>query len=185
MRRMSYGVALGAAVAITVGMSAQTPQTPEAKPQRPATGNQQAAPAGATVTVEGCLMREDDALGPGPTVTERAFYERDHILTQTKMIKGAAPGAATAAAGDASDKPTGTAGTQGRMYDVEGIERERLEELVGRRVQVEGTFDNVAAATRDVRAKRGDDLVEIRGTTIRQVAGECPAPTKPGERKSQ
>ena len=61
------------------------------------------------------------------------------------------------------------------MYEVEGIDDERLKQHVGKRVQIDGTFENVdrARATPE-RATPADDLVEIRGTTIRQVPGECP-----------
>jgi hypothetical protein len=45
---------------------------------------------------------------------------------------------------------------------------------VGRRVRIEGTFENVdRARATPQRQTPTDDLVELRGTTIRQVAGEC------------
>lgn len=52
----------------------------------------------------------------------------------------------------------------------------QLKQHVGHRVQIEGTFENVDRATATPeRRTPADDLVEIRGTVIRQVAGECPA----------
>ena len=187
-RRRTCGVALGAAAALTLGLAAHA-DTTQAKPQSPAAQTQETTGSSSKVTVEGCLMREQDVLGPGPLTTERAFYDRDHILTQSKMITGSAP--AGVASAEAGQTPTGTTGgastvtSRGPMYDVEGIDRERLEKFVGRRVQIEGTFENLAVAQRDVPAKRADDLVEIRGTSIREVPGECEAPRKAGERKPQ
>jgi hypothetical protein len=51
-----------------------------------------------------------------------------------------------------------------------------LKQKVGRRVQLEGTFENVdrSSATPEP-GTPADDLVEIRATTIRQVAGTCAA----------
>ena len=45
-------------------------------------------------------------------------------------------------------------------------------------VQIDGAFENVDRATAaPEKTTPADDLVELRGTTIRQVAGEC-APVK-------
>jgi hypothetical protein len=57
------------------------------------------------------------------------------------------------------------------MYKVEGIDDEKLKQHVGRRVQIEGTLENVDRTG----ATGAADLAEIRGTVIRQVAGDCPA----------
>lgn len=141
--------------AVAVSVMAQTPppttQTPPAS---------QAGP----VTVEGCLVREADVPGRKPNVAERVGITEDYIMTSTKMVKGTAPAPPAARPGD---KPVGTAGAAA-MYEVEGIGEDKLKELVGRRVQVDGTFDpRPPSAT-------SDDLVQIRGTAIRQVTGECP-----------
>ena len=62
------------------------------------------------------------------------------------------------------------------MYEVEGIDDDRLKQHVGHRVQIDGTFENVDRATATPESRTpADDLVEIRGTVIRQVAGQCPA----------
>jgi hypothetical protein len=86
------------------------------------------------------------------------------IWIYTKMVNGSAPRAGTAQA-----RP-------GETPEVEGIDDERLKQHVGCRVHIDGTFENVerARATPE-RGTPADDLVEIRGTTIRQVAGECAA----------
>jgi hypothetical protein len=126
------------------------------------------------VTVEGCVMREADVPGQRPNVAERAGIAEDYILTRTKIIKGSAPGSTGQAR--SAETPTGTSGTQAAMYEIEGINDEQLKQHVGRRVQIDGTFESVdwAKATPE-RGTPADDLVEIRRTTIRQVAGNCPA----------
>jgi hypothetical protein len=143
-----------------------TPANP--KPQEPATPAAQAT-APASVTVEGCLVREQDVPGRKPNVAERAGVMEDYVLTNTKIVKGSAP------AGSAAEpKPGETAtGTSGRspMYDVKGLDDGKLKTLVGQRVQIEGSF---ADLSRDPSATPGEDLADIRGTTIRQVPGECP-----------
>lgn len=172
MRRSLFAIALACGLAMTTAAAAQNPQTPP--PRTPPTTDQPAMQAQATVTVEGCVMREADVPGRKPNVAERAGIAEDYILTSTKMVKGSAP-AGTAGARP-GDKPTGTTGMQAAMYEIEGIDDEKLKEHVGHRVQIDGTFENVdrARATPE-RTTPADDLVEIRGTTIRQVAGECPA----------
>jgi hypothetical protein len=178
MSKYSFGWALAGAFVLTASVAAQNP--PQTQPPTPRTPTTQdpARPQDQArmVTVEGCLMREADVPGRRPNVAERAGIAEDYILTSTKMIKGSAPGTGTTAQTRPGGQPTGTAGTQGAMYEVEGIDDERLKQHVGRRVQIEGTFENVdrAKATPE-RGTPADDLVEIRGTTIRQAAGECPA----------
>ena len=176
MRRYLFGSALAGTLAFTATLAAQNPQT---QPQTPRTSSAQPARTqdqAQTVTVEGCLMREADVPGRRPNVAERAGIGEDYILTSTKMIKGSAPGSGATTQTRPSDQPTGTAGTRGAMYEVEGIDDAQLKQHVGRRVQIDGTFENVdrARATPE-QTTPADDLVEIRGTTIRQVAGDCPA----------
>jgi hypothetical protein len=62
------------------------------------------------------------------------------------------------------------------MYEIEGITEDQLKQHVGKRVQIDGTFENVdRARTAPEKGTPADDLVEIRGTAIRQVTGSCPA----------
>jgi hypothetical protein len=166
MSRYMIGSALAAVCALTVGVAAQQPppQTPQTQTKTPST-----QAAAATVTVEGCLVREQDVPGRKPSVVERAGVAEDYILTSAKMIKGSAPQASAQAK---PGRPVGTAGSQAPMYDVKGIDNDRLKPLVGRRVQIDGTF---ADLTKDPSAGPTEDLADIHGTTIRQVAGECPA----------
>jgi hypothetical protein len=115
-------------------------------------------------------MREEDVPGRKPNVAERAGIAEDYILTSIKMVKGSAPSAAPRA-GEA----VGTSGTRGAtMFEVEGIDDAELKKHVGKRVQIDGSFENTDRAKAAPEAGTpADDLAEIRGTVIRQVAGEC------------
>ena len=146
-----------ATMALAVGAAAQAPQTqPPTRPAAPQTSST------ATVTVEGCLVREQDVPGRKPNIVERQGVMEDYILTSTKIVKGA-------------DKPTGTAGSSAasRMYQVKGIDDKMLKSLVGKRVQVEGTLKDLDEPAKP--APGAEDLADIQGASIRQVSGECPA----------
>ena len=175
MRRYAFGCGLAGALALTATIAAQNPQQQPPTPRTPTTQDPARPQEQARmVTVEGCLVREADVPGRKPNIAERAGIAEDYILTSTKMVKGTAPASTTAQA-RSGDTPTGTSGTQA-MYEVEGIDDERLKQHIGRRVQIDGTFENVDRATATPeRRTPADDLVEIRGTAIRQVSGECPA----------
>lgn len=166
MRHNLFGLAVAGAMALAAAVGAQTPpQTQEPRTGQP-TPRQQAQ----KVTVEGCLMREADVPGRSPNVAERAGLGEDYILTTVKIIKGSAPGGARA-----GETPTGTTGARETMYEVGGIDDEKLKELVGQRVQIEGTFeDDTTAPPRADTGTPTDDLVELRGISIRKVAGTCP-----------
>jgi hypothetical protein len=71
------------------------------------------------------------------------------------------------------------------MYEVHGLDD--LDDHAGQRVQIDGTFENVedareasreaaASGTADDAQEAAEDLVELRGTAIRQVAGSCATP---------
>ena len=149
-----------AAMALAISAAAQAPATaPNPKPASPAASQ---AASTAAVTVEGCLVREQDVPGRKPNVAERVSVGEDYILMSTKIVKGA-------------DKPTGTSGTAGpsRMYQVKGIDDERLKALAGKRVQVEG---NLKDLDEPATPKPGaEDIADIQGAAIRQVSGDCPA----------
>jgi hypothetical protein len=159
MRLLVGACALSAVTALSAGLAAQgAAGTPQSQPPAAA-----AAQSG-TVTVEGCLAREDEIPGRKPNIAERQGIMEDYILTSTKIVKGSAPKAA--------DRPTGTAGTAPltAMYHVKGLNDDRLKPLLGRRVQVEGTLQDL-----DKPAGGSTDLPDIQATTIRQVTGDCPA----------
>lgn len=174
MRRYLIGCTLAGAVALGATVAAQDPPAQQPTPPTPTTQDPARPQDQARmVTVEGCLVLEADVPGRKPNVAERAGVAEDYILTSTKVVKGSAP-VGTTAQSRPGDTPIGTAGTQGVMYEVEGIDDERLKQHVGRRVQIDGMFENIdrAKATPEG-GTPADELVQIHGTTIRQVAGEC------------
>jgi hypothetical protein len=172
MNRRSIGCAIAAMLALAASISAQNPPpNPQSQPQTPAS----AAPSeGAVVTVEGCLVREQDVPGRRPNIVERQGVMQDYILTSTKIVKGSAAASGTAEA--RPGQPAGVAGAVGTagssaMYHVKGISNEKLTELVGRRVQVDGKLQDLDRAA----PRTSEDLPDIQATAIRQVTGECPA----------
>jgi hypothetical protein len=174
MSRYLFGCAAAAVLAMASSLGAQQypPQT------QPTTRNPTAQEPAQKVTVEGCLVREEDVPGRKPDVAERAGVLEDYILTDAKIIKGSAPGTRTGEA-KPGETPAGTTGTRPMMYEVQGIDDEQLKKHGGRRVQIEGTFENVdRAQARPETQTPPDDLVQLRGTVIRQVSGECPPKKK-------
>jgi hypothetical protein len=165
--------ALATAQARQGGSNSPTPSSP----QTPAVSVQP------TVTLVGCLYREDQVPGRKPNVAERAGILEDYILAgASAMSTQAQPGAAAPA-------PTGTSGsalTTGNMYKVENIPDERLKALVGKRVEVTGRIDAEGSPTRP--AGPGPDrglgpdrinLPEFEASSIQETAGTCPAAPAP------
>jgi hypothetical protein len=164
MSHYLFGCIAAGMLAGSAAIAAPEPQYPPPKASTPAAQPAQMA------TVEGCIAKEEDVPGRKPNVAERAGVLEDYILTQARVVKGSAPGSPQAKPGET---PTGTSGAQ-TMYEIEGITDERLKQLVGKRVQIEGRFENVdRAQARPESRTPADDLVEIRGTTIREVSGDC------------
>src|SRR5262245_44796157 len=168
-------IACAAAFAFAIGLSAQTPpaggaqtppgggaQTPPAGRQTqppPQTTGAAAAPGG-SATIEGCLMKESDvrkgAAGGAGTVVEKATGTEDYILSAAKVLKGTAP--ASAASAGAPATPTGTSGAvTALMFDVRGLDQDKLKPFEGKRVEIDGTF---ADATRSATAGATQDLVD-------------------------
>jgi hypothetical protein len=163
MSRKTFGWSFAGMFVLAAGLAAQEPVYPQPPSRTPVAPEQKA-----TVTVEGCLVREQDVPGRKPNVAERAGILEDYILTNAKMVKGSAPQASAAKPG----APVGTSGMASPMYDVKGIPDEKLKELVGKRVQIEGTFTDVS---KDPTAGATEDLADLQGTTIRAASGDCPA----------
>lgn len=134
-----------------------------------------AQPPSAQVTVEGCLMSEADVPGRQPSLTERAGIRQDYILTTTKVVKGSEPRTITAATQPGATS-TSTARGAAAMYKVEGVSGDDLKRHLGRRVQIDGVFENLGSAqvTPEGQGPSGA-LVQIRGTMIRPAAGDCAA----------
>ncbi len=160
---------------VTVAVGAQTPPQQPPPTQRPTMRTAPAQDQSKVVTVEGCLMREADVPGRKPNVTERAGIGEDYILTTTKMVKGSEPRTVTA-----PTKPGDTATSSSRgaaaMYEVEGISDDDLKPYLGRRVQIDGAFENLGSPQVTPEGQgSANALVQIRGTMIRPAVGNCAA----------
>jgi hypothetical protein len=134
------------------------------------------------ITIEGCLMREQDIPGRQPNVAERAGIQEDFILAGARVVKGTAPQAAdaTRAAQPAAGQPGsdvartsgGAAQNLSPMYDVKNLDSDRLKPLVGKRVQIEGRLSDT---NRSPSAAASQDLVDIQGSSIKEIPGQCPS----------
>jgi hypothetical protein len=168
-RLIACGIACAAA--LTVSLSAQN--SPQQSP--PSSATQDRPAAGEMVTVEGCLFKEINVPGRKPPEGEqsRVIRDNDYVIADAKMIKGSAP-AGTSGARPA-ETPRGTSGvvTSGPMFKVEEIDLGQLEKNAGQRVQIDGAFQHVDRASAPVSS--GNDLIKLRGTAMRKVAGECPS----------
>lgn len=155
MTRQALGTALTGALVISTAAvltAAGAPSSQQARAQAQAAERAEAQ----AVTVEGCVSREQDVAGRRPNLVERAGVAEDYILTQTKMIRGKAPAFAGRAA----------------MYEIGDLDSDQLKPYVGKRVQIDGTFDHAdRAAEKPSETTPNDDLVELNGTRIREVAG--------------
>jgi hypothetical protein len=147
---------LGLVFTMAIGSAAYAQSVP--KPAGTASSGQS---AGASVTVEGCVMKEVDVPNRRPPENQKAQAEADddYVLTNTKIISGTAPSA--------------PANSPSLMYDIEGITKDQLKSHVGKRVQIDGAFDHLENAKLPVTF--ATDLVEIKGTALRSAAGACPS----------
>jgi uncharacterized protein YdeI (BOF family) len=161
--------------------AAQPPQNPP--PQTPSTARTPATAEQPPTTLVGCLYREDQVPGRKPNVAERAGILEDYILADAS-IKSAKPGATPGATGTA-----GTAPSSGKMYKVEGPSDEQLKSLVGKKVEVMGRIDpegRPGAKPASPQPDRGlgpdqINLPEFEASSIREIAGACPASPAPGK----
>jgi len=146
---------------------------------------------GQGTTITGCVYRERDVPGRTPNVAERAGVLEDYILAE---LGTQGTGSAT------GDSSSGTAGTTGgaaasesarpmgkKMYKLEFVDDEKLQKLVGKRVEVTGRADAEKTDARAAGAPAGTDrsvgpdrieLPEFEVTSIREVPGTCPATPK-------
>lgn len=175
----------GALVAAQAPADQQSPSQPPSGAQSPAPAPTQAptqqpqtqtrtptqASAAASTTVTGCVYREADVPGRTPNVAERAGVLEDYILADVRMSPAGA-GAATGTSGaggaagaigsaGAGGAPTtgGAAATTGSssasMYKLELVDDDKLQALVGKRVEVTGRIDR----------ESGDAAPRPQGTT--------------------
>lgn len=189
----------------------QQPQSQQPDAQRPQTQQPaQAAPATQktpTTTLVGCVYRERDVPGRAPNVAERVGVLEDYILMELPgaTATAAAPGAtsergetasAAGAAGDRQAEARGTTGAaatagaaaKGRMFKLEFVDDDRLQSLVGRRVQVTGQVDAeegdsrntagaVSSTTDKIIGRDQVNLSEFEVSSITEVDGTCPTLT--------
>jgi hypothetical protein len=152
----------------------QRPSSPTPSPS-PTTGAVSQQPSSASSTFVGCLYAESQIPGRAPNAAERAGVAEDFILANATMSGATTPGATPGAAG--------TSGTtrSGGMYKVEDISADRMKPLVGKRVEVMGRVDaesNAPAGAASPNRSLGGDAIslsEIKATSIKEVAGTCPA----------
>jgi hypothetical protein len=161
---LTFGFICSAFVTVAAAQQAQPPATAaEAREQQ----------ATQMVTIEGCLMREADVPGRRPIEADRERVKRDddYILTDSKVIKGTAPAAASPRASD--PQPTGTSGVAPQMFKVEKLPLDELHGHRNQRVRIEGTFRYPDRAGNVV--SPATDLVKIDGTKLTSIEGTSPA----------
>lgn len=178
MRR--YGIAFGvAAFCAAATISAQEQQPPATStPQPPATTRPAEQTSGATVTLSGCVYKEQDVPGRSPNIAERAGVLEDYVLAHVESKSSSESGAVgTSGSADAGKK----------MYKLEQIADDRLQALVGKRVEVTGRIDaepgdtgrptGTSGAAQPDRSAGPDDieLPEFEVASIKEVDGTCPA----------
>jgi hypothetical protein len=170
---------LAGALAVLMAAPLVAAQAPAQNPTT--TQPQVAATVKPTTTLSGCLYREEQVPGRKPNVAERAGILEDYILADATVADSRQqPKPTTGAA-------TGTSGAvpnTGTTYKIENIPDERLKALVGKRVEVTGRIDPEGRPQLGVGggpkpdAGPGPDAVslpEIEASSIREVAGQCPA----------
>lgn len=173
--------------AATLGWAQVTPSSSQQQPSGP----RAEAAAEGRITITGCLLEERNVAGLQPNIFERLGIGEDFILTAA-VVQGQEP------------KPVGTSGSTAAapaadMYQVVGLDDERLREHAGRRVEVTGLLQpgvprrattevpiaegaQTGTQPRPVPAARGDErgagnepLARIHAAEIRQVEGDCSA----------
>jgi len=137
----------------------------------------------AATTLVGCVYEEKDIPSRAPNAAERVGVLEDYILAEITPAEAA--------------KPVGTSGastpTTHSMYKLEHAKDEELKAMVGKRVEVVGKIDaehndstgqaaanTTTSKTDQVIGRDKIDLPEFEITSMRAVAGSCPA--KPSTR---
>jgi hypothetical protein len=85
----------------------------------------------------------------------RVSRENNLVLTDTKVTQGTTP----------PDAPGAL------LYKIKDLKKSELNSHVGHRVEIQGTFDKVGRAKSPV--SFANDLVELKGTSIKMVAETC------------
>jgi len=176
---------IGAAVVIacsSITLAGQEP-APTAAQQPAAQQKETQQPAASTVTLTGCVYREKDVPGRSPNIAERAGVMEDYILAEVSSAAAPSTPATPAEPGAVGTSGTATA----KMYKLELIADEKLQAVVGKRIEVTGRIDAEAGdATSPAAAPQptsptdraiGRDRVnlpEFEVASMREVSGSCP-----------
>lgn len=185
MKRLWMSGAAAVMAMSIASVGAQTPQTPPPtqtpQTQPPTSGAMQDT---ATTTLTGCVYKEADVPGRTPNVAEKAGVMEDYILV-TSAPSASGTAGTTGTTPPATAGTAGTASAAGKAYKLEQIADERLQAVVGKRVEVTGRVDKGGSATGTTGARPTPDtnpgspdaieLPEFEVTSIKEVEGTCPA----------
>jgi hypothetical protein len=146
---------------LTTAVDRQTPTPPQPSSSVP---DDRLAVVGAPApaTVEGCVATNREVHGGPTNLAERMGLDDGWILTAARVVKGRAPAPAP---GRTAKRP---------MYAIEGLSDEQLKPHLGRRVRIEGSFTK-GDGTADGHTRAALPVLTVK--TVRQIRGECPAPT--------
>ncbi len=136
---------------------------------RPATTDQMKGEQTQLVTVEGCLVNQNDVPGTVEPTAKPTERSKGFVLTNVKFTKGAPEGYVGTTGNDADDTSAG-----GKMFAVKGLDSAQLTTLAGKRVEIEGSLTPGSQAKEGMAAV----LPAIQASTIKQAAGECKAPER-------
>jgi len=185
MKPLFTGATCSAAVlALSMAVFAHTTQTPAPQAPSPSTPAAQepakTADAQPSATIIGCVQREADYrraknAGGGGVAGTGVGTGNEFVLVNASM--GAAAG---------STSPTGAVGTSGvaagsEAFELTGPGESKLEQYVGRRVEIAGKMKAAAAASDrpsppPVDIKGQDlNLKEFEVVSVREAAGSCPS----------
>jgi len=205
---LATATAIACATALT---SAQTPATggapqvpPAAQSSRPSpqATTTDRAPERSSMTMTGCLVREQDVPGHAPNDTYRVGRMEDYVLTSASSSRpdAAKPPAATSGAVGTSGSTAPATAHNVTMFKIDGVSDMQLKSLVGKRVEVVGLMRNddmkhsnpaaTAAKTpaigsgsatqtgTEANAGRGEEKTpwaHFAASSIREIPGSCAA----------
>lgn len=191
MKKLIVSVIAVLALVSTAGLAADWPRQSGHQPQTIAQQSKPQTPPASvtvepTVTLVGCLYREDQVPGRKPNLAERAGILEDYILADAAIPSG--EGRSGATVGTTGTPPSMPA--SGNMYKVEKIPDERLKALVGKKVEVTASISpqrrppGPGSATGAPTPDRGlspdqINLPELEASSIREISGTCPATPAP------
>ncbi len=184
MKRNVFGSAAAVlcAGALAAAQSPATTTTQQAPQPQGAAQAESRAAAQQSTTLTGCVYREEDVPGRSPNLAERVGILEDYILAEVRMSPAAgASSGAIGTSGAAGAEQAGAAGAEGAtattgsntsaagesgMYKLEFVGDDKLQALVGKRVEVMGQIDR----------EPGDTAARPSGTTGAGGGAEARAP---------